>query len=94
MMTDMEILQLADKCGVLAVTKHEWDGKKFNHTDDCLDGDGAALIVFAKQMMAQRTWVGLTDDDKESFWTGDQMSLKEWDELYAAVEAKLKGKNT
>ena len=93
-MTDMEILQLADKCGVLAVTKHEWDGKKFNHTDDCLDGDGAALIVFAKQMMAQRTWVGLTDDDKESFWTGDQMSLKEWDELYAAVEAKLKGKNT
>jgi len=54
-MTDMEILQLADKCGVLAVTKHEWDGKKFNHTDDCLDGDGAALIVFAKQMMAQPT---------------------------------------
>jgi hypothetical protein len=41
----------------------------------------------------QRTWVGLTDEDKESFWTGDQMSLKEWDELYAAVEAKLKDKN-
>ena len=42
----------------------------------------------------QRTWVGLTEEDKESFWTGDQMSLKEWDELYAAVEAKLKEKNT
>ena len=41
----------------------------------------------------QRTWVGLTDEDKESFWTADQMSPKEWDELYAAVEAKLKQKN-
>ena len=47
-MTDMEILQLADQCGVVAVTKHEWDGKQFNHTDDYLDGDGAALIIFAK----------------------------------------------
>ena len=48
MMTDMEILQLADQCGVMAVTKHEWDGKRFNHTDDYLDGDGAALVIFAK----------------------------------------------
>jgi hypothetical protein len=47
-MTDMEILQLADQCGVVAITKHEWDGKQFNHTDDCLDGDGAALVIFAK----------------------------------------------
>jgi hypothetical protein len=47
-MTDMEILQLADQHGVVAVTKHEWDGKKFNHTDDYLDGDAAALVMFAK----------------------------------------------
>jgi hypothetical protein len=47
-MTDMEILQLADRCGVVAVTKHEWDGKQFNHTDDYLDGDAAALVIFAK----------------------------------------------
>ena len=47
-MTDMEILQIADQCGVVAVTKHEWDGKQFNHTDDYLDGDGAALVIFAK----------------------------------------------
>jgi hypothetical protein len=52
-MTDMEILQLADQCGVIAVTKHEWDGKQFNHTDDYLDGDGAALIIFAK-LIAQK----------------------------------------
>ena len=41
----------------------------------------------------QRIWVGLTGEDKESFWTGDQMSPKEWDELYAEVEAKLREKN-
>ena len=42
----------------------------------------------------KREWVGLTEEDKESFWTGDHMSPKEWDELYAAIEAKLKEKNT
>jgi hypothetical protein len=52
-MTDMEILQLADQCGVVAVTKHEWDGKRFNHTDECLDGDAAALVIFAK-LVAER----------------------------------------
>jgi hypothetical protein len=50
-MTDMEILQLADQHGVVAVTKHEWDGKRFNHTDDYLDGDAAALVMFAKAVV-------------------------------------------
>ena len=42
----------------------------------------------------QRTWVGLTDEDKVSFWKADQMTQKEWDELFVAIEAKLKAKNT
>jgi len=90
MMTDMEILQLADKCGVLAISKHEWDGKQFNHTDDYLDGDGAALIVFAKQM-AQRAWVSLTDDE-----VGDlsDFAYNNDEEFVRNVEAKLKEKNT
>jgi hypothetical protein len=41
-----------------------------------------------------RPWVGLTDEDKEDFWKADQMTQKEWDELFAAIEAKLKEKNT
>ena len=96
MMTDMEILQLADKCGVLAVTKHEWDGKKFNHTDDYLDGDGAALIVFAKQMMAQRTWVGLTDEEITELHYEIKVRLMgayKTEDIYRAIEAKLKEKN-
>ena len=89
MMTDMEILQLADQCGVLAVTKHEWDGKKFNHTDDFLDGDGAALIVFARQLI-RRKWVGLTDEEIIS------MSLYDLEcaALIGEVQRKLKDKNT
>jgi hypothetical protein len=42
----------------------------------------------------KREWVGLTDEDKKSFWTADQMTQEEWDEFYQAVEAKLKEKNT
>lgn len=42
----------------------------------------------------KRQWVGLTDDDKESFFTADQMTSAEWQELYDAIEAKLKEKNT
>ena len=42
----------------------------------------------------QRTWVGLTDEEKKSFWTADQMTQEEWDELFNAIEAKLKAKNT
>jgi hypothetical protein len=90
MMTDMEILQLADRCGVFAVTKHEWDGKKFNHTDDQLDGDGAALIVFARQLL-QRTWVSLTDED-----VGDlsDFAYANDEEFVRNVEAKIKEKQS
>jgi len=42
----------------------------------------------------QRTWVGLTDEEKNSFWKADQMTQKEWDELFFDIEAKLKEKNT
>jgi hypothetical protein len=41
----------------------------------------------------KREWVGLTDEDKASFWTADQMTQEEWDELFTAIEAKLKEKN-
>jgi hypothetical protein len=42
----------------------------------------------------QRTWVGLTDEEKKSFWTADQMTQEEWDKLFNAIETKLKEKNT
>jgi hypothetical protein len=42
----------------------------------------------------KRDWVGLTDEEKKSFWTADQMTQAEWDALFNAIEAKLKEKNT
>ena len=33
------------------------------------------------------------DEDKDACWRADQMTGEEWDELFAAVEAKLKEKN-
>ncbi len=89
-MTDIEILQLADSCGVMAVTNHEWDGKQFNHTDDYLDGDAAALVIFARELMKKREWVGLNWDDLPEIYVGDTAFLHgaKW------AEAKLKEKNT
>jgi len=40
-----------------------------------------------------RPWVGLTDEEKKSFWTADQMTQEEWDALFNAIEKALKEKN-
>jgi hypothetical protein len=52
------------------------------------------LSVVGRLLKEKKPWVGLTKEDKESFWTADQMNQEEWDEFYQAVEAKLKAKNT
>jgi len=50
-------------------------------------------LVYENRRYMFRDWIGLTDEDKAGFWTADQMTQKEWDELFAAIEAKLKEKN-
>ena len=56
--------------------------------------DWALSVVTVHAPPPRREWVGLTEEDKESFWMADQMTQKEWDELFAAIEAKLREKNT
>jgi hypothetical protein len=51
-------------------------------------------VYNAVDAMSKRTWVGLTDEERKSFWTADQMTQAEWDALFNAIEAKLKEKNT
>ncbi len=51
-------------------------------------------VYKAVDAMSKRTWVGLTDEEKKSFWTADQMTQAEWDELFNAIEKALKEKNT
>ena len=53
-----------------------------------------ALRAAIEQAEQPRQWQGLTDEDKDGFWRADQMSHEEWEELFAAIEAKLKEKNT
>jgi hypothetical protein len=42
----------------------------------------------------KKPWVGLTEEERASFWAADQMTQKEWDELFDAIEQRLKDKNT
>jgi hypothetical protein len=44
------------------------------------------------QLMAQRTWVGLTDDEQQQAY--EQWQNDGWGVFYSAIEAKLKEKNT
>jgi hypothetical protein len=59
--------------------------------------DNGWMCGITPQMMEalqqKRTWVGLTDEERKSFWTADQMTQEEWDELFNAIEVKLKDKN-
>jgi hypothetical protein len=56
-------------------------------------GLGTASTCKCPDETPQRPWVGLTDEEKKSFWTADQMTQAEWDELFNAIEKALKEKN-
>jgi hypothetical protein len=86
-MTDIEILQLADQCGVVAITKHEWDGKQFNHTDDLLDGDAAALVIFAKVVAQhEREACAMTAENIETYEKVEKACFK-----FAARQIRARG---
>jgi hypothetical protein len=55
---------------------------------------GTASTCKCPDETPKRKWVGLTDEEKKSFWTADQMTQEEWDALFNAIEAKLKERNT
>ena len=63
------------------------------------DSDGRTILViklldaFNMVNKAQRTWVGLTDDEQRDIAYSD-INCWDWGELMDAVEAKLKEKNT
>ena len=59
---------------------------------DCAETDDGAKALY--EAPPQRTWVGLTDEERSSFWTADYMTQKEWDRLFDSIEDKLKQKNT
>jgi hypothetical protein len=70
--------------------------KQLTDADNDVYGKGYedGMAAQAKVQQTLRPWVGLTEEEKKDFWVADQMTQKEWDELFAAIEAKLKEKNT
>ena len=60
---------------------------KFVEDSECGTADLEAHI---KEALAQRTWVGLTDEDRLEF----AKAQYSWEDLLIAAEAKLKEKNT
>ena len=52
------------------------------------------IEVLAVEYGPPRPWVGLTEEERSSFWTADYMTQKEWDRLFDSIEAKLRDKNT
>jgi len=78
-----------------------------NDTEWCWAGVGEPLQMFAKliaaKALAQRTWVGLTDDEMENTfiqcggkWNGDYWEIEDADfhPFLRTIEAKLKERNT
>ena len=66
---------------------------RFCQPQEYIDVVHQAFMDLADEL-TQRTWVGLTDEEKASFWTADQMTQTEWDELFVAIEDKLREKNS
>jgi hypothetical protein len=85
--TEAEAVQMADLKGTHAEVKPLYTTPPQRTQPNDID-------LFWRAATTPEKWVGLTDEDKAGFWTADQMTQKEWGELFAAIEAKLKEKNT
>lgn len=61
---------------------------------DGMQKQAQSSVDKAVNRMAQRPWVGLTDEERVSFEAANPKTQKEWDELFNGIEAKFKEKNT
>jgi hypothetical protein len=59
---------------------------------DCAESDEGAVALYERPQPAQRTWVGLSDEEKRQLF--DREDYQGWLDYINAIEAKLKEKNT
>jgi hypothetical protein len=52
------------------------------------------LLMECRDALAQRTWVGLTDEEQQAAYDAWQQKDDGWGSFYALIEAKLKEKNS
>ena len=80
-MTQEQIIEMAQECGLIGMRPH-------------LDGIySEALVAFAK-LIAQRTWIGLTQKEQLNVFLQLIVKLRSEYEIYKAYEMALKDKNT
>ena len=77
-----------ERCKHIGKDGHRCGSYAFNLYMDDID-QGELCDVHYWQAKAQRTWVGLTDEDRYEFAAAQYG----WEELLIAAEAKLKDKN-
>ena len=65
--------------------------RDFANCQDWRD-ESQVVITAIKEALAQRTWVGLTDDEQQQAY--EQWQNDGWGVFYNAIETKLKEKNT
>ena len=59
---------------------------------DCAESDEGAVALYERPQPAQRTWVGLTDEEITDIWAEASPYYHE-DDFARAIEAKLRSKN-
>jgi len=95
---DAEIKRLNEKIEFLARTNmlySDWEHRETQVTSELIrkgiEEHKINIELRAEiERLKQRTWVGLTDEDKYEF----AAATYSWEELLIAAEAKLKEKNT
>jgi len=95
---DAEIKRLNEKIEFLARTNmlySDWEHRETQVTSELIrkgiEEHKINIELRAEiESLKQRTWVGLTDEDKQKLATEQH----DWESLYFAVQAKLKEKNT
>lgn len=68
-----------------------WDAKMFVPTLPSVR-DGGWIPLYTSPQPAQRTWVGMTDEEKRQLF--EREDYQGWLDYINAIEAKLKEKNT
>lgn len=85
-MTDNELFKLAFKCGLIAWTRHDYLAEKKDFRDlpidEGMDGDGASLIQFARQVAANERAKCVKAIEKE---------CEDWDREYKEMALELAG---
>ena len=99
-----EVIALAEKCKLAVLIHSQWthEIREFTVVDYVVEGDLGSLMQFADLVAnaereacePQRTWVGLTEEERDYFTYIDAKDKARFRKYFDYVETKLREKNT